>query len=223
MVSRRDFNFFRENAGGIVGQTALNALHLARALATVESRDDLRIVWESDPDGAHDHKDWCDDFAKKKRCDGHTIQSCSVIKGKREYLASLCGIIDASMAYERVVAAELSCEALAVEAKQEAKLIKEIASELTAVNDFATECDGGSCGPDEHMCGEGGIDVRLQLYTDGHWAIRFGDASYDTHHQGYWGASSVPGNGWTFDAEETARDLYEQAMDDKAQASEGGE
>lgn len=109
--------------------------------------------------------------------------------------------------------------------KRESDLIKGIASELTAINDFATECarEGESCADDEHVCSDPGIDVRLQLYTDGHWAIRFGDASYDTHHQGFWGASSVPGNGWTFDAEETARDLYDQAMDDKAQASEGGE
>lgn len=108
--------------------------------------------------------------------------------------------------------------------KRESDLIKAIASELTAVNAFPTECE---CYSDSrptrasHIDGcEEGIDVRLQLYTDGHWAIRFGASDYDQDHRGFWGASSVPGNGWTFDAEETARDLYEQAMDHKA---EGGE
>lgn len=30
------------------------------------------------------------------------------------------------------------------------------------------------------------IDVRLQVMSDGSWAIHTGDAQYDTDHRGYW-------------------------------------
>lgn len=81
--------------------------------------------------------------------------------------------------------------------------IADVASELRVVNDERLE-------PDD--MGEG-IDVRLQVYEDGRWAVRSGDPSYDTDHHGYWGASSVPGDGRRFNARETARDLIEQAKD----------
>jgi hypothetical protein len=59
--------------------------------------------------------------------------------------------------------------------------IRNVARELVAVN---REVD---CADDE------GCDVRLQVYDNGRWAIRFGDSQYDLDHHGYWGASSVPG------------------------------
>lgn len=31
-------------------------------------------------------------------------------------------------------------------------------------------------------------DVRLQLFESGEWTLRWGDASYDIDHRGYWGA-----------------------------------
>lgn len=34
-------------------------------------------------------------------------------------------------------------------------------------------------------------DIRLQVAEDGSSAIHTGDASYDTDHRGYWGASSI--------------------------------
>lgn len=34
-----------------------------------------------------------------------------------------------------------------------------------------------------------GLDIRLQIYPSGLWWIRYGDASYDTDHNGYWGAA----------------------------------
>jgi hypothetical protein len=62
-----------------------------------------------------------------------------------------------------------------------------------------------------------GCDVRLQVYEDGAWAIRYGDAQYDQDHRGYWGSASVPGNNRRFRSEEVARDLIEQAKDQYAE------
>lgn len=63
-----------------------------------------------------------------------------------------------------------------------------------------------------------GIDVRLQVLDDGAWSVHSGDASYDTDHHGFWGSSSVPGNGKRFNARDVARDLIEQCRDDEAQS-----
>ncbi len=59
-------------------------------------------------------------------------------------------------------------------------------------------------------------DVRLQVYNDGQWAIRWGLSDYDQDHRGYWGASSVPGSqnpeGFsTVDSCMVAEDLVNQA------------
>lgn len=55
--------------------------------------------------------------------------------------------------------------------------IKNVAKELRLINaNVENECD-----------------VRLQVYDDGKWVVRSGDASYDTDHNGYWGASCIPG------------------------------
>lgn len=35
------------------------------------------------------------------------------------------------------------------------------------------------------------VDVRLQVYDDGDWAIRWGDPSYDQDHRGHWGCGSL--------------------------------
>ena len=65
-------------------------------------------------------------------------------------------------------------------------------------------------------------DVRLQVYPDGQWALRWGDSQYDQDHRGYWGGSAVPGvvNGVAkrFDSKATARDLLEQCRDHYADA-----
>ena len=34
-------------------------------------------------------------------------------------------------------------------------------------------------------------DVRLQVYEDGQWIVRWGSSDYDQDHRGYWGAGSV--------------------------------
>jgi len=63
---------------------------------------------------------------------------------------------------------------------------------------------------------DGLLDVRLQVYPDGRWAVRFGSSDYDQDHHGYWGASSVPGSGKRFDAVAVAKDLIEQAKEQYA-------
>ena len=65
---------------------------------------------------------------------------------------------------------------------------------------------------------EGECDVRIQVYDDSEWALRWGDSSYDQDHRGYWGASSVPGvnkhgRETRFDSKATAKDMIEQAKD----------
>lgn len=70
---------------------------------------------------------------------------------------------------------------------------------------------------------DGECDVRLQVYEDGEWIVRYGLSDYDQDHRGYWGASSVPGviagKVTRFKSYDIARDLLEQARDQKAQES----
>jgi hypothetical protein len=77
--------------------------------------------------------------------------------------------------------------------------IKDVATELRAIN---KEADAGR---DE-------VDVRLQVYEDGAWAVRWGLSDYQDH-RGYWGASSVPGSNRRFHSEDVARNLIDQAKD----------
>jgi hypothetical protein len=75
--------------------------------------------------------------------------------------------------------------------------LADIAKELNAINRMVdNECD-----------------VRLQVYEDQQWAIRWGASDYDLDHRGYWGASSVPGKGSAFQDFAIARDLLEQARE----------
>jgi len=64
---------------------------------------------------------------------------------------------------------------------------------------------------------EGECDVRLQVLDNGAYYVRCGDPSYDPSHEGYWGASIVPGvvngNISRFDARSMARELIEQVKD----------
>lgn len=57
-----------------------------------------------------------------------------------------------------------------------------------------------------------GLEVRLQVYPDGRWAIRFGDSGYDTDHLGYWGNGAVCLGDSANVLGEVARDLLEQAQ-----------
>lgn len=93
-------------------------------------------------------------------------------------------------------------------AKVKFPTITEVARELRAIND---EMDGEA-------------DVRLQVYDNGRWAVRWGDASYDQDHRGYWGAGSVPGRRKRFDSMGEARRLINEAKDQQyAEESYGGQ
>ena len=58
------------------------------------------------------------------------------------------------------------------------------------------------------------IDVRLQVYDDGDWAVRSGDSSYDLDHRGFWGASSLDRG---TNCRELARELIDEAANHAAE------
>jgi hypothetical protein len=64
----------------------------------------------------------------------------------------------------------------------------------------------------EYLNGED-MDVRLQLYEDGAWALRTGLSDYDQDHRGFWGASSITGGCLIKHLRDTAADLLEQVRD----------
>lgn len=85
--------------------------------------------------------------------------------------------------------------------------IKEVALELRQIN-----CNV-----------EGPCDVRLQIYLDGQWRVRWGDVQYDQDHRGFWGFGSVPGVGkktvHRFRSRELARALLEECREAHAESS----
>jgi len=88
--------------------------------------------------------------------------------------------------------------------------IDDVAAQLRSINKQQSAPDGA----------EGGIDVRLQVYPDGDWAVRWGLSDYDQDHRGYWGSSSVPGDNRRFDSKDLARDLIDQAKEHFAQGDD---
>ncbi len=108
------FRFFREHAGYVVGERALCAMRLARAeerLERITEQGGARIVWDFD-----DFADlsWMDAEELKRE---HEVLACRVefrcasCRGWQT-VAALCGIVDASNDYRRVIEAELAAEAL---------------------------------------------------------------------------------------------------------------
>lgn len=90
------------------------------------------------------------------------------------------------------------------------------------INDVAAELRNINKNTDPEPDGDdGGVDVRLQVYPDGQWAVRWGSSDYDQDHRGYWGSSSVPGGNRRFDSKDIARDLIDQAREQKATGGEG--
>lgn len=57
------------------------------------------------------------------------------------------------------------------------------------------------------------MDVRLQVYDGGAWALRTGLSDYDQDHRGFWGASSITGGCLIKHLRDTAADLLEQVRD----------
>lgn len=91
--------------------------------------------------------------------------------------------------------------------------LTELASDLWAVVK-----DSRSYKPEDIADEEGNpsIDVRLQVYADGRWALRTGDSSYDQDHRGYWGAGSVSPDMKKSDVRSLAKELIEEAADQYA-------
>jgi hypothetical protein len=84
-----------------------------------------------------------------------------------------------------------------------------VAPEWPSVAEVAAALEGcaDDLGEDDD---ESSIDVRLQVTEGSTWAIHTGDASYDTDHRGYWGASSADSE---TDLTELAAALLDQAKE----------
>ena len=83
--------------------------------------------------------------------------------------------------------------------------IKDVAQGLRAIN-ANVECDN-----------EEGCDVRLCVWDDGEWCLRWGLVDYDQSHSPMCGASSVPGvvggKVQRFDATAVAKNLLDQCKE----------
>lgn len=125
---RAAYQFFRENAGGIVGHNAETAIALARAEHEAWERD-WEASWEWDDDAdLGDHEEWCCTAqlnARGRNADGSERPSyfrepqceheayVAVLKDEDgNVLKALGGIIDPDSKYMRVIEAELALEAL---------------------------------------------------------------------------------------------------------------
>jgi hypothetical protein len=106
--------------------------------------------------------------------------------------------------------------------------VAEVAAELAWVRDRCCEVpaarddedtdDRGDSNPyDDHDSDDLWMDVRLQVYPGGQWAVRTGDSSYDQDHRGFWGAGSLA---WDSDCEDLAAGLIDEAKDHAAQTGE---
>jgi hypothetical protein len=60
---------------------------------------------------------------------------------------------------------------------------------------------------------EASVDVRLQVYPSGDWALRVGSSDYDLDHRGYFASASVPACNLGFDASD-ARTLARELRDE---------
>lgn len=113
-VTLKQFKFFRDNAGYVVGERAQNAIALSRAENTAQERD-WYVIWEPDDieydDALGDHAYWCND-ERAKRPHTHEIVTAILKDADYHYLTSLGGVIDPTANYERVIEAELAIECL---------------------------------------------------------------------------------------------------------------
>ncbi len=106
----RAYRFFVENAGYIVGHRAECALHLARAEAYADENGWIaEWEWDEFPDLS-----W---MSEREQTERHEVLCCVLKDDDGNVLVSLCGIVDPDASYQRVVAAELSLEAMASEAE----------------------------------------------------------------------------------------------------------
>lgn len=120
MISREAFEFFRDHGGGVVGERALGALHLARAEAYASDQR-WRFEWSDDQDA---DLSWCE-CADGRVKHHHEVLWCCLRDADGKVLESLGGIVDADRAYGRVIEAELASEAyakIAAEEKERARI-----------------------------------------------------------------------------------------------------
>lgn len=93
--------------------------------------------------------------------------------------------------------------------KLENKIIKEMPAMLDELNfvvkelkkDLAPEVPTSASDEDYNY-----IDIRLQVYSTGHWAFRVGPSDYDHDHRGFFGSGCV-------DSETKAKDLLDQMIE----------
>lgn len=97
----------------------------------------------------------------------------------------------------------------------EAELQQEVYREMVTMRYYARTFNPEDIADEE---GNPYIDVRLQLFDDGTFAIHHGDASYDQDHSGFWGAGSVGPGDDDVALISTARDLVDQALEVAAQS-----
>jgi hypothetical protein len=114
---KREYSFFKANAGYRVGHSAEGALRLARAsllLSELESQELVSIEWQHDDYADRGPIDWGGsekEIAQWNRS-VHEVEWCSIRNENGEILASLSGIWDADDRYRRVVEAELALECM---------------------------------------------------------------------------------------------------------------
>jgi hypothetical protein len=112
MTTLQDFQFFRDNAGYIVGERALGALRLAQAEQYAQVNG-WEFEWTNDFDGCIG----CDCNSESCPCstgEFHEVYVAVLRDEDGHVLASLGGICqpESDPAYRRVVNAELALEAL---------------------------------------------------------------------------------------------------------------
>jgi hypothetical protein len=112
-IDRSAWRFFHENAGGIVGQSAIGAASLARAesaLRLAEYHDQARVRFDFDADT---DLSWMTDAERKQEheCLSAVLEVRCASCQAWEVRASLGGIVDADRDYLRIISAKLACEA----------------------------------------------------------------------------------------------------------------
>lgn len=113
---RNAYSFFRQQAGGIVGENAKTALALAKAEREAEERG-WSYGWPDDPE------EWdCD--CGSSDCKPNEVLCCLLYDAQGEVLESLGSIGDPDRDYSRLIEAELAWQALDYVQRWEAREAK---------------------------------------------------------------------------------------------------
>lgn len=111
---RDRYEFFRENAGYIVGQRALGAIALARAEELAEAQPErIEFQWvpNSDSDNGPEDWGWPEPEVRRFWRTKHEVWGCALLIDG-EHQASLWGIWDPSEGYCREIQAGLMLDVL---------------------------------------------------------------------------------------------------------------